>query len=111
MSNEFPRMLYRQPGAEPIHGDLFASCVVADAHAQEAALSGGWHLTTTDAKTAHDAAKEPAARPLSSSSSALDAPPTRAEMEQMAAKIGMKVDGRWSDKKLGEMIAAHLAAG
>ena len=29
-----------------------------------------------------------------------DAPPTRAELEAKAAELGLKVDGRWSDRRL-----------
>ena len=39
-----------------------------------------------------------------------DAPPTRAELEQKAAELGIKFDGRWGDKRLGEAIAAALKA-
>ena len=34
-----------------------------------------------------------------------DDPPTRAELEEQAAKLGIKVDGRWSDKRLTQAIA------
>ena len=29
-----------------------------------------------------------------------DVPPTRAELEAKAAELGLKVDGRWSDRRL-----------
>ena len=39
-----------------------------------------------------------------------DAAPTRAELEAKADELGIKVDKRWSDKTLGEKIAAALSA-
>jgi len=35
-----------------------------------------------------------------------DAPPTRAELEQRARQLGIKFDGRTSDKKLADLIEA-----
>lgn len=40
-----------------------------------------------------------------------DSPPTRAELEAHAADIGLKVDGRWSDKRLMTELAKALEAG
>ena len=37
-----------------------------------------------------------------------DSPPTREELEAKATELGIKVDKRWSDKTLGEKIAAAL---
>lgn len=40
-----------------------------------------------------------------------DAPPTRDELEQKADELGIKVDGRWSDKRVSDAIAAKLKKG
>lgn len=40
-----------------------------------------------------------------------DAPPTRAELEAKAKELGIKFDGRTSDKKLGQLIQDKLSAG
>ena len=37
-----------------------------------------------------------------------DAPPTRAEMLEQAERIGLKVDGRWSDARLLDAIVAKM---
>ena len=37
-----------------------------------------------------------------------NAPPTRAELEQKAADLGIKYDGRWSDKRLASVIAERV---
>lgn len=39
-----------------------------------------------------------------------DAPPTRAELEEKAQELGIKVDRRWGDRRLLEAIEAALAA-
>lgn len=39
-----------------------------------------------------------------------NAPPTRAELETKAAELGLKFDGRTSDKKLEKMITESLGA-
>jgi hypothetical protein len=38
-----------------------------------------------------------------------DAPVTRAEMEQQAEKIGLKVDRRWSDETMMKRITLAMA--
>jgi hypothetical protein len=50
-SQDFPRMLYMQPGDEDIHGGKFATVIVANSDELAAAISEGWHLTTADART------------------------------------------------------------
>lgn len=101
--NEYPRMLFRQPGTEPMHGGHFATRVVADKDAHQQAAADGWHDSTTEARAAHEK-PTPAPKPAEDD----DAPPTRAELEQQAKKLGIKFDGRTSDKKLGEAIAEKL---
>jgi hypothetical protein len=39
-----------------------------------------------------------------------NAPPTRSELEQKAAELGLKFDGRTSDNKLGQKIQEFLGA-
>lgn len=93
--NDYPRMLYRAGGKEPIHGlGLFSTRIVSDAAEHEAAMAEGWRETTTEALA-------PAPEPAED-----NAPPTRAELEKMAEELGIKIDGRWSDKRLAEAIAA-----
>ena len=101
--DRFPQMLYRAGGAEQIHGGRFSTLIVNDAESLEAALAGGWHETTP-------AALEAAANPPEQlKAPADDAPPTRAELEQKALELGIKLDGRWGDKRIGDEIAKKLA--
>lgn len=110
---EYPRMLYRAAdkpghGIEPVHGGLFALLTVHDAEAEAAAISEGWSLTTAAAIEAKRQAQADADAAMSAKIASLDAPPTRAELQQKADELGIKVDGRWSDRKLGDVIAAAL---
>lgn len=43
--------------------------------------------------------------------SALDAPPTRSELEAKADELGIKYDGRTTDRKLADRINEALAEG
>jgi hypothetical protein len=104
----YPRMLYRQPGGEELHGGRFATLVVANEADEAAALADGWSLTSDEAKAAREASLN---AELQAQQAAADvAPPTRAELEQKASELGIKFDGRTSDKKLRDLIAATLEA-
>lgn len=107
MDNQFPRMLYKAGGAEEIHGGKFTTLIVHDADEQEAALAGGWSLTTPEAL---EAAK-PKAPEGDGHQPDDDAPPTRDELKAKAAELGLTYPGNISNAKLGEMIEAALAGG
>lgn len=57
MDNSFPRMLYKAPGPEAIHGGQFATCIVEHDEDMSAALADGWRTTTPEAKALADEAK------------------------------------------------------
>ena len=40
-----------------------------------------------------------------------NSPPTRAELEQKATELGIKIDGRWSDRRLLAEINLELKNG
>lgn len=94
MIERFPQLLYRAGSALEIDGAHFDVQTVADEPALSAALDDGWHETTgaalDAAKSAASAAKVPAD----------DAPPTRDELLQKAAEMGVTVDKRWGDARL-----------
>lgn len=106
--DQFPQMLYRAGGAEQIHGGSFATLVVDDAEQLEAALADGWAETTPQAlELAAKAAAPTPAEPVPDDASE----PTRAEIEQKATELGIKFDGRTSDKKLLALIEAATQPG
>lgn len=111
---------------------------VADAAEHDAALADGWHATADDAIAAagreaftHGVNKRQLARVLKDKPwerlpkpakpaevvpvvepvaevPADDAPPTRAEIEEQATLLGIKFDGRTSDKRLLDRIAEAM---
>lgn len=99
--NDPTTMLYRQPGPHQLQDGKYDYRVVLDADIEQT-LADGWFLTPAEAKAAHDESKK------GQTAAADNAPPTRAELEQKAAQIGLKYDGRIGDKKLAAMIAAEL---
>ena len=96
---EFPTIVYRVPGK---HLRPHGTYDYAGANTQEefdAKLSEGWYESL------------PAAIEGKSSEAVLDdsAPPTREELETKATELGIKFDGRYSDKKIAQMIDEALA--
>lgn len=99
-------MVYR-PGSELIHG-FMVDYQVIDADEVNDALADGWYLTPTEAGEA--AAAKEADKAEAAKQKAEDAPATRDELEAKAKELGIKFDGRTTDKKLGEQIAEKLKA-
>lgn len=89
-------MLFRHPGKHMQDGVSYDYVVVQDEDL-DSKLAAGWSRSVPDAKAANDVPE-----PVS------DALPSRAELEQKAGELGIKVDGRWSDKKLATLIADAL---
>lgn len=100
--DRFPQMLYRAGGSEEIHGGKFATLIVADESTLSAALADGWRETTGAALDAVQSAKVDTPPPDD------DAPPLRSELEQKAGELGIKFDGRTTDKRLAAAIAEKL---
>jgi len=108
---EVPRMLYRVPqdhdrNISDLESGRFAWCVVQTTEELETAQADGWHLDQYQAKAAAEAAAAPAPERAPADD---NRPPTRPELEQKAAELGIAFSPRMSDKKLGEAIAAKLA--
>jgi hypothetical protein len=100
-----PTILYRVPGAHfGPPGFTYDYRGVDTEEALEAALADGWHESLAAAMAPSVAALKPAPVPSD------DAPVTREELEQKAEELGIKVDGRWSDKRLIAEIEAKMAA-
>ena len=99
-----PTILYRVPGAHfgPL-GVTYDYRGIDTQEALEAALADGWHDSLTAAMAPPVAAPEAALVPAD------EAPVMRAELDQKAEEIGIKVDGRWSDKRLMAEIEAKMA--
>lgn len=103
---EFPTLVYKCPGNHQRPGGTYAYKGVKDAGQHAEALAGGWFATLPEAIEGRPtpAPEPPAAVP------AVDAPPTRAELEQKANELNIKFDRRIGDKKLQALIDEKLKA-
>lgn len=110
MDNQFPLMLYGFPsiGRDQVQLEdgIYDTVVVADAAQHAAALAEGWFEHWPDAKAAATAAKQASA--AKAAANAETAPPTRAELEQKAAELGITFAPNIGDAKLAERIAEKL---
>ena len=107
MITEFPALVYRCPGPHPgPHGKTYDTRPVASPEALEAALRDGWHWSLEDA-----ALGLPAPTPVDALP---EAPPSladeRALLVVQAERLGIDVDGRWSERRLRREIEAAIQA-
>ena len=96
---EFPRSLFKSPGDQWVGGGSFAIEHVEDLAQYHAAKRAGWFDSVPEAL---DAWRNGVA-------ASDDAPPTRAEMEEMARSLGIKFDGRTTDAALLRRIEVAKA--
>lgn len=85
-----PTMLYKWPGKHHIHNDKF-DYIIVDSCDIDQHLKQGWSLTMDDAKQATPAVAD-------------DSKPTRAELEQKAVELGIRIHGKMADKTIAQMI-------
>ena len=100
---EFPRLVYRAEGKYIRPRGTYDFTGVSTQEEYDQKLAEGWFDSIEDAL-----APKPVEAP---SDPVLDdnAPPTRAELEAKATELGIKFDGRYSDKKIAQMIDEALA--
>lgn len=102
-----PTIVYKPSGPYQRQGGTFDYKGVNTQDELDAAIESGWHESFAEmlepkAKVVETQTPEPEPEPAN------DAAPTRAELEQKATELGLKFDGRTSDKKLGELIDEAL---
>lgn len=116
MITEFPALVYRCPGPHPgPHGKTYDTRPVATAEALEAAFRDGWHWRLEDAALGLPPGKSenvshmppPVEAPLEAPSSLAD---ERALLVAQAEKLGIDVDGRWSERRLRREIETAIQA-
>ncbi len=90
----FPTIVYRCPGDHHCAGGTYAYLGVDEQAQLDAALSGGWFMTLPEAIAGE-----------AEDSSA----PSRGELESKATDLGIKFDGRTTDKALAGKIDTALA--
>lgn len=100
-----PTIVYKPSGPYQRQGGTFDYKGVNTQEEFDAAIADGWHADYAEMLNPKSkAAPEPEPEPVN------DSAQTRAELEQKATELGLKFDGRTSDKKLGEMISEALKA-
>jgi hypothetical protein len=100
---EFPALVYKAEGKYIRPHGTYDFVGVNDQQELEQKLSEGW-FDSLEAAIAGKAAKAVSEPVLDDS-----APPTREELETKATELGIKFDGRYSDKKIAQMIDEALA--
>ncbi len=93
----FPRFVYKSPGPHKCaYNGKFSYDFVSVANEKEfnEHISNGWFASAEEANAPKETKD--------------NAPPTRAEIEEMARDLGIKFDGRTSDKKLLSLIDDKL---
>jgi hypothetical protein len=99
--NEFPALVYKVPGKYVRPYGTYDFTGVNDAEELQAKLKEGWFCFLSEAIDFED--KEVAEEEDDT------APPTRQELEEKATELGIKFDGRFSDKKIAQLIDEALA--
>lgn len=104
---QFPTIVYRSPGTHPgPFGSSYDYQGVDDEKSLQAALREGWRASLVDACSADQPIVSMKTSAVVESND--DGPPTRAELEAQAVKMGLKFDGRTPDAKLSRMINEAL---
>lgn len=104
--DDYPKYVYRKAAGKREDRSAFDTLLVASDDELVSALKNGWHHDVISALAPQD---QPAAIPDDLSVVADDdLPPTRDELETKARELGLKFDGRTSDRKLSAMIDEAL---
>lgn len=98
-------MVFKVPGTMAVHEGVGYDWMIVEASDVPSHVKAGWHASIVDAKAALAAAH---AEPEPSADESDDTPPTRAELEEQCKKLGIKVDGRYSDRRLLALIAEKM---
>lgn len=102
---EFPALVYKAEGVFQRPGGGYSWTCVTNSDELTKKLSEGWFASLDEAVARLDS---PAKAPLESVE-VDDAPPTRAELEIKATELKIKFDGRFSDRKLAQLISEALS--
>jgi len=100
---EFPRLVYKTPGLNPMKGSSYSFMSVSDHEELKAALREGWFSTLPEAAEGTHVIEN-------DSIPDDEAMPTREEMEFKARELGIKFDGRTGDKTLLKRITEALGS-
>jgi hypothetical protein len=100
---EFPAMVYKVPGKHVRPHGTYDFAGVNNAEELAPKLKEGWFSSLSEA---FDTKKvETVVKAVKTDDVA---PPTRQELEEKATELGIKFDGRFSDKKIEQLINEAL---
>jgi hypothetical protein len=100
---EFPAMVYKVPGKHVRPHGTYDFTGVNNAEELEAKLKEGWFSSLPEA------IEPKKVEPIVEVTKEHDVnPPTRKELEEKATELGIKFDGRFSDKKIAQLIEDAL---
>ncbi len=105
---EFSEILYRCPGAHQCPGGTFSYVGAYNQAEFDQYIADGWHSTMPEAMAKKASPVAPQLVTFSDEKEDDNSPPNRDELKLKAQELGIAVDGRWSDKKLGDLIASAL---
>jgi hypothetical protein len=98
---EFPSMVYKVPGKHVRPHGTYDFEGVNNAEELQAKLKDGWFSSLSEAIDSKETIVE-------AKESDDIAPTTRQELEEKATELGIKFDGRFSDKKIAQLIEDAL---
>jgi len=104
---EFPSLVYKAEGKYIRPHGTYDFTGVNNQEELDAKLKEGWFKSLEDAiagKSAISKAVKAVSEPVLDD----NAPPTREELETKATELGIKFDGRFSDKKIAQLIDEAL---
>jgi len=111
---EFPALVYKATGKHVRPNGTYDFTGVSNAEDLAQKLSEGWFESLDAAvealkpKTFAEIPVSEAAKPVSEPVLDDNAPPTRQELEAKATELGIKFDGRYSDKRIASLIEEAL---
>lgn len=109
---EFPALVYKDKGKHQRKGGTYDFTGVNNTEELEQKISEGWFYNLEDAiapaKPVEKPSQEPA-KPISEPVLDDSAPATREELEIKATELKIKFDGRFSDRKLAQLISEALS--
>lgn len=105
-----PTLVYRCPGQHfASAGQTYDYAKAATEEDLAQRLADGWHMSLAEAVGAATAVTGIGSAKGAEHEPGDDAPPTRAELEEMAESLGIKFDGRTSDAGLLRRIEEAVA--
>lgn len=104
--SDYPIFVYRKAEKDREDGSAFDTKTIFNDYELAGAILMGWHYDVLSALSPEDKPSAGADNVVNPADDNL--PPTRDELELKASELGLKFDGRTSDRKLSAMIDEAL---